>query len=242
MPTINYSTFLDYTSYGTTRETTVEGAYHFTGSLTSQDINVAFILPRANDPTALLASNWATRQTTLQDLKDSGTLWSTFGATTSDYNNAHSFLSNHGQILGSPTGAVDGYVTSQESRTIWVKLSAAEFETVFGTKLYQSDQKVDGETLYYWNGSLSAPSGVNMAGLWFDTAPWFGTEPAISDLSGGALAPPREGPLSIGNYLSLIDQESKYFSGDIARDFYNFPLAGKGISTATLGQIGRAHV
>ena len=88
MPTISNSTFLDLTSYGTTTATTVEAAYHVPGTPAFQDINVAFILPRANDPTALLTSNWATRQTTLQELKDNGTLWSTYGATTSDYNNA----------------------------------------------------------------------------------------------------------------------------------------------------------
>jgi len=159
---------------------------------------------RANDPTALLSSDWATRQTTLQDLKNDGTLWSTYGATTADYNNAYSILSSHGRILGNPTGAGNGYVTSQESRTIWVDLSAAEFQNLFGTQLLQSNHKVNGETLYYWNGSLSAPTGLNVAGLWFDTAPWFGTEPAVSDLSGGAVVVPKDGPLSIGNYLSLI--------------------------------------
>lgn len=237
MSTIPYSTFLDFTSNGTTTATTVEAAYNIHGVLTAQDITVAFILPRANDPTDLLSSNWATRQTTLQHLKDSGTLWSTYGATAADYTSARAFLASHGQILGDATGATDGYVTSQESRTIWVKLSATEFANVFGTGLYQSDHTVNGETLYYWNGSLSAPAGLNLAGLWFDTAPWFGTEPATSDFSGGALAPPHEGPLSIGNYLSVIAQQTNYFSGEIARDFYNFPLSGKGISTATLGLI-----
>jgi hypothetical protein len=124
MPTISNSTFLDLTSYGTTTATTVEAAYSVKGRPASQDINVAFILPRANDPSALLSSDWATRQTTLQELKDNGTLWSTYGATASDYNNARSILSGYGTIIGSPTGATDGYVTSQESRTIWVTLTA----------------------------------------------------------------------------------------------------------------------
>lgn len=237
MPTINYSTFLDFTSYGTTTATTVESAYNISGFATAQHITVAFILPRANDPTALLSSDWATRQTTLQDLKNDGTLWSTYGATMADYNNAYSILSSHGQILGNPTGAGSGYVTSQESRTIWVDISPNEFQNLFGTQLLQSHQKVDGETLYYWNGSLSVPTGLNVAGLWFDTAPWFGTEPAVSDFSGGAVVQPKDGPLSIGNYLLLIGQQTNRFAGDIASDFYNFLLAGKGLTTATLGLI-----
>jgi hypothetical protein len=237
MPTLANSTFLDLTSYGTTTATTVESAYNISGFATAQHINVAVILPRANDPTALLSSDWATRQTTLQDLKDDGTLWSTYGATAADYNNAYSILSSHGQILGNATGAVDGYVTSQESRTIWVNLSATEFGSLFGTTLYQSHQKVDGETLYYWNGSLSVPTGLNVAGLWFDTAPWFGTEPAVSDLSGGAVVAPKDGPQSIGNYLSTTERMSIYLPGAIAKDFYNFPLAGKDIPTTAVGLI-----
>ena len=231
MPTIANSTFLDLTSYGTTTATTVEAAYSVSGRPAFQDINVAFILPRANDPSALLSSNWATRQTTLQELRDNGTLWSTYGATASDYSNARSILSGHGTIIGSPTGATDGYVTSQDSRTIWVTLTPNGFESLFGTKAYQAGD------LYYWNGNLSVPNGLNVAGLWFDTAPWFGTPPAASDLSGGARAVVHEGPQSIGNYLSTTFQMSNYFPGAIARDFYNFPLAGKDVPTTTVGLI-----
>src|SRR5882724_4959440 len=54
-----YSTFLDYTSYGTTTATNVADAYHLSdihAAPASDTINVAFILPRANDPTAVLDS------------------------------------------------------------------------------------------------------------------------------------------------------------------------------------------
>jgi hypothetical protein len=232
MPTLANSTFLDFSSYGTTTATTVEAAYDIQHVVAaSQDINVAFILPRANDPSALLSSNWATRQTTLQELRDNGTLWSTYGATASDYNNARSILSGHGTIIGSPTGATDGYVTSQESRTIWVTLTPNGFASLFGTSAYQAGD------LYYWNGNLSVPNGLNVAGLWFDTAPWFGTPPAASDLSGGARAVVHEGPQSIGNYLSTTSQISHYFPGAIARDFYNFPLAGKDVPTIAVGLV-----
>jgi hypothetical protein len=231
MPTIPNSTFLDLTSYGTTTATTVEAAYHVSGRPADQDVNVAFILPRANDPLALLSSNWATRQTTLQDLKDNGTLWSTYGAAAGDYSSALSILSAYGTIIGSPTGATDGYVTSQESRTIWVTLTPDGFQSLFGTPAYRAGD------LYYWNGTLSVPSGLNVAGLWFDTAPWFGTPPATSDLSNGATATVQDGPQSIGNYLSTIGQQTTYFPGDIARHFYNFPLAGRQVETATVGLI-----
>ena len=123
MPTIANSTFLDLHELRHDDGDNGRGGLPVTGRPASQDINVAFILPRANDPSALLSSNWATRQTTLQELRDNGTLWSTYGATAGDYNNARSILSGHGTIIGSPTGATDGYVTSQDSRTIWVTLT-----------------------------------------------------------------------------------------------------------------------
>ena len=46
----------------------------------STKINVALVLDRANDPTALLQSNWATRQKELAALNDNGTLWTKYGA------------------------------------------------------------------------------------------------------------------------------------------------------------------
>jgi hypothetical protein len=231
MPTLANSTFLDLTSYGTTTATTVEAAYGVNGVEAVNNINVAFILPRANDPTALLSSNWATRQVALQ----ANDLWSRYGATTADYDSARTTLAGYGTIIGSATGATDGYVTSQDSRTIWVSLSPSQFESLFGTKLYQAEYA--GAALYYWNGSLSVPTGVKVAGLWFDTPPWFGTPPAVSDQSGGARADLHEGPQSIGNYLSTTERMSIYLPGAIAKDFYNFPLAGKDIPTTAVGLI-----
>jgi hypothetical protein len=231
MPTIISSTFLDLTSYGTTTATTVETAFDVRGVAAFDSVNVAFILPRANDPMALLTSNWATRQTTLQQLNDSGTLWSTYGAAAAEYTNARAILSGYGTIIGGPTGAIDGYVTSQESRTIWLTLTPGQFENLFGTKAYQAGE------LYYWNGNLSVPSGLNVAGLWFDTAPWFGTLPAVSDLSNGATAVLNDGPQSIGNALVATGNRSNYWPGAIGDHLYNFPLAGNGVPTATVGLI-----
>src|SRR5215468_8702395 len=106
MPTIDYSTYLDFTSYGTTTATTVAAAYGISSPSAATDpINVAFILPRANDATTLLSGNWAERQTALKQLNDSGTLWSTYGATTADYDNARSILSGYGTIIGDASGA-----------------------------------------------------------------------------------------------------------------------------------------
>lgn len=99
MPEIQNSLFLDLTSYGTTSYTAatrVEDAYHVAAHPASETINVALILPRANDPTALLASDWATRQTTLAELNANGTLWSTYGASRNDYDAAVAVLTAMG--------------------------------------------------------------------------------------------------------------------------------------------------
>jgi hypothetical protein len=237
-----YSTFLDYTSYGTTTATNVADAYHLSdihAVSASDSINVAFILPRANDPTALLNSNWGTRQTTLEQLNDSGTLWTTYGASTSDYANALSILrSASGDHILGPS---DSYITSQASRTIWVSLTASQFHDVFNTPLLQGTTP-EHETLYFWNGSLSAPTTLPVAGLWFDTSPDFGTAPAVSDMSGGAVANVQQGPLSIGNELGPGGfqpnfLESNAFSSEIAKWFYNFPLSGIAAPTTTIGLI-----
>ena len=81
------STFLDFASYRITSETAVEAAYgldpgqvrNYDGN-TDGGINVAIILDRVQDPTALLASDWGTRQQTLETLNARNTLWSTYGA------------------------------------------------------------------------------------------------------------------------------------------------------------------
>src|ERR1044072_2392827 len=239
VPPLQYSTYLDLTSYGTTTATTVRDAYGLFGPVTkAPTVKVALILPRANDPMALLTSDWGTRQTTLAHLNDTGTLWSTYGATTSDYYGARSILSGLGiTIIGDSAGS-QGYVTSQDSRTIWVSLSSTQFSTLFGTQLLQSDSHQQG-TLYYWDGSLTVPDGLHIAGVWMDTAPHFGTYPAVSDMSGGARVALQQGSQSIGNELVTTHQQTNNYSGDIANWFYHFPLAGnEGAPTATIGLLG----
>jgi hypothetical protein len=92
------------------------------------------VLPRANDPTPLLSENWGAREQALQQLYSSNTLWSTYGATTSDYTTALSGLTGLGfpaaNLLNSSNS---NYVASQQSRTIWVSItSAAQFTSNSG--------------------------------------------------------------------------------------------------------------
>jgi len=243
MPEVPNSLFLDFTSYGTTTYTAatrVEDAYHVSAHAATETINVAVILPRANDPTALLSGNWATRQSELKALEASGTLWSKYGASQADYDAAVAQLTGTGagqlglKKVGDASGS-DGYISSPESRTIWLQLTPTDFYTLFGTEAFQSDDKTLAEGgLYFWNGNLSLPTGLDAAGLWFDF-PMRGPDPAFSDLSGGGAFVPVAGLQSIGNALGT--NRSTVFPGEMASALYNFPLTGVATPTATVGII-----
>ena len=106
MPTtydpIANSTFLEYSGYGIADQNqTVSQAYQMTDggdfpNGSSYGINVAIVLDRANDPTALLSSDWGTRQTTIAAMNTAGTLWTTYGADVGQYNTAVTTLQGLG--------------------------------------------------------------------------------------------------------------------------------------------------
>ena len=126
------SSYLDFTGYGISNATTVQAAYNLDPAFISPsnhpDLDVALILPRAQDPTALLASDWGTREQTLAQLNSSGTLWTTYGADPALFNTVKNALTAEGlTVLDSSNGAADGnYVSSAASRTNdWSILSAS---------------------------------------------------------------------------------------------------------------------
>ncbi|MDI1283032.1 MAG: right-handed parallel beta-helix repeat-containing protein [Reyranella sp.] len=226
------STYLDFTGYRITAETTVEAAYGLEASqvrnfdaATDSGINVAIVLDRAADPTSLLDSDWGTRQQTLEQLNGSGTLWSTYGA------DPALFASVVAQLQGAPYNLTvldssnSNYVTSAESRTIWVEINTqADFQNLFQNTLkYSTEQE-----FVFWNGQLSLPPEWNVAGLWFDTS----NAPNPSDL-GGIAVPLPQGAQSIGNSAIAAGQLAPQ---DIAA-LYNFPLDGETVQTGTIGLI-----
>src|SRR5688572_9940786 len=105
------ATFLDFMSYrsGAAMPSGGTAAHNFT-------VNVALTFDRANDPTALLEANWASRQQQLDTLNDSGSLWTTYGANTANYNAALAYLGPGADNLGIPTLGLSnsGYVSSAE--------------------------------------------------------------------------------------------------------------------------------
>jgi hypothetical protein len=159
---------LDFTGYRITDQPNVEAAYGLTSGgaeAAFAGINVALVLGRAQDPTALLAENWAERQQTLAQLGSAGT-WATYGADPNQYNAIEQSLSStlHLTVLD---GTNSNYVTSAQSRTVWVELnSAADFNALFGTTLYPyTAPHHQGNDFVFWNGNLSLPEGWNVQGL-----------------------------------------------------------------------------
>jgi hypothetical protein len=229
------STYLDYDSYRSAAPAPTGAAP--AGNFT---FNVALVLDRANDPTALLQSNWASRQQQLEALSDSGTLWSTYGA------NPATFKQVLGELgaLGIPTvnqiDPANGYVSSAESRTVWVQVDQSNFATLFGTPLVLGHDQA-GNAVTYWQGNLALPQGLaalGVKGLWFDTD-MFGT--VLPPSGGGPAAAPSQGAQSIGN--SAPRGDVILYPQQIAQDQYNFPLSGalwdpssgSAVKTGTIG-------
>src|SRR5262249_53223660 len=138
---IAHSSYLDFTGYGITDADTVVEAYGLDPAnvqvATSAGINVAIILDRAQDPTSLLSQDWAARQETLAQLETSGTLWDTYGADQAQYDSVVAELTGtYGLTVLDGNTPNGNYVSSAESRTIWVSIETPEqFEQLFGKTL-----------------------------------------------------------------------------------------------------------
>jgi hypothetical protein len=241
------SSFLDFTGYRITNATSVAAAYGFTDgevfapSRNSPGINVALVVARNQDPTALLSQNWGSREQALQQLNAAGTLWTTYGASTADYTTVTTGLSGLGFTSGDILNASNSnYIASQESRTVWVSITTqAQFQSLFNQTLMYSPS----QNLYYWDATtpggangLSMPAGWNVTGLWFDTT----TAPNASTLSSGATVGLLPGQQSIGN--STLSPRTSLYSPlglvpQSVASLYNFPLNGQNVQTGAIGLI-----
>ena len=219
-PPISYSvlansTSLDFTSYR--GNGTLPPTDHLHDSFS---FNVALVLERANDPTALLQADWASRQQQLAALDQNGTLWSTYGADPARYHDARTALADMGFILF-PEGAGHQYVSSAESRTIWLHVDKTNFTTLFGPDAaLRSGHDESGNLITFWEGNLSLPDSLIAAGVkgvMFDT-PLFAS--VLADPGTGALVDLPQGPQSAGN---AIPQVEGIFPNDLAA-LYDFPF------------------
>lgn len=230
---IENSSYLDFSGYRITDATTVPAAFGFPEGqrIPSGETfytNVAIVLERANDPTDLLAGNWASRQEALKDLNESSSLWSTYGASQTEFDAALGVLKDDlGLTILNASNS--NYVTSAESRTIWVQLSTpAEFEKLFNTPQMEA---TNGDLRGYWNGGLSLPEQLKAVGLWFDTS----IIPPGSNLAPGASVTLPQGPQSIGN-SGTPSEATNLVPQDMAAQ-YDFPLDGAAVQTKKVGLI-----
>lgn len=216
-----HSTYLDFDSYRS-------GASPLSGGtpVASFTMNVALILARANDPTSLLSADWASRQQQLHQLETSGKLWSTYGADANEYQNVLDDLAGLGIQTVDQVSPVNGYVSSPESRTIWVQVDESSFTTLFGpTATLREGPDPSGGTIRYWEGTLSLPTdwvtSRGVVGLWFDTGTF---RSVLPDPGSGILAPMVQKWQSPGNAAEKGQRD--LYPQVIADTYYDFPLAG----------------
>lgn len=244
---ISKSTYLDFTGYRIVPDgTSVEAAYGMKPAdivtATDAHMNVAIVLGRANaasDPNlSILSQPWAARQAAIADQTK---LWKAYGADQANYDTVYNALRNDGfKILDSSNSY---YVTSPESRTIWVQLDkASDFNTLFSSTLmkFQAPNASPYDPFVFWNGDLSLPKEWKVAGLWFDTD----NVPQGSALAYVTPTTLSQGPQSVGNSTALsypIGSTGYSTSPPLAPqkigDLYNFPLKGANVSTGLIGLI-----
>ncbi len=229
------SSYLDFSGYRITAETTVPAAYGFRGE---QRIpageafytNIALVLPRATDPAGLLGGTWGERQQALQQLDNDSALWSTYGADPALFDHTVAYLKD---TLGLTIldAANSNYVTSAESRTVWVQVAtSAQFETLFGTTQMEA---TNGDLCGYWNGNLSLPQELTVAGLWIDTS----VSPAGSNHVPGVSVTLPQGLQSQGNGAPYAKTPT-IAAQDLGSDYgYAYPLDGASVQTKTIGLI-----
>ena len=206
--------------------------------LDSFSFNVALVLQRANDPTALLQADWASRQQQLADLDRNGTLWPTYGADPDKYHDARTTLADMGFSLF-PQGAGQQYVSSAESRTIWLHVDEMNFTALFGRDAaLRSGHDESGNPVTFWQGNLSLPDSLiaaGVTGVMFDTSLFASV---LADPGDGTLAALPQGPQSTGNAVPRVEG---MFPNDLAA-VYDFPFNSattpdwwKTVQTAPIG-------
>ncbi len=202
-------------------------------------VTVGLVVQRDADPTSVLTGDWADRQAALADQT---TVWNTYGSTAV---NASTGLTNYQQVLstveallGSDAVVTDGVTSSSASRTIWLTLTPAEFQTLFNADLLQYTvpsglNASNSLTGLAWSGNLSLPNTIQplVSGLWIETNVPYGT-PAPSETTPVVLG---NGPQSPGNSLVGVMPTSP--TPTQVAEAYNFPLTGSDVATAAVALV-----
>ena len=228
-PVLN-STFLQATSYSLLPDSIVESstldqikaAFHADHSYDDPNASliVAVVLNRANDASSILNGSWGDRQTAIQ----APGFWSQYGADTTAYTTVQNELVNRGAVV-LDTG---GYVSTPESRTIWVKVDNAAFQSIFGAELHDLKDAQDKKIATVWAGSLTLPDNIasDIGGFWVDQ-----NKVAVPVQVGGTGVVLNEGQQGTANYDY---GEAKYgVTGTpmAVADYYNYPLNARNLQT-----------
>jgi hypothetical protein len=235
--TIANSEFLNLTAYQQSDGPTVVDAYGldpdrvfaYTDPLPGGGaLHVGIFLKRANDPEALLSSDWATRQATIQSLTESGELWKTYGTDQVKFDFARDYFENvlNLKVLDSSNS---NYITSAPSQSIWIEIQSGEqFKSVFGVDLmfYDSPEGL-ANSLAFWNGELKIDSRLDVAGIWFDSYDLRGV-PQVQNFAGDTTEVLVEGWQSPGNALAY---EPYDIMPQSIASLYSFPLDGLDVKT-----------
>jgi hypothetical protein len=234
--TVPNSAYLGLFGYHITNQPTVQTAYGINSAdigAPTYGLNVALVLPRANEPT-FLAEDWATRQQTIAQLNSTNSLWPTFGADQQQFNSVKQQVTSLGlKVIESSDTTGGSYVTSAESRTIWVEIDDnADFQLLFSSQaqLQQwTDPTNPNNNFLFWNGSLSLPTEWGVSGLYVDLSQDI---PVPSNLapSAGPVGLP-QGPQGIGNATS---QPVASVPPQTIAQGYDFPLNGQAVQTPAI--------
>jgi len=190
-------------------------------------ITIALALNRANDPTALLSGNWAERQDALADQASVATLYGADPATFDAVRDAVTGPAALSGLTDTDFFNTDHHVSTAESRTIWLDLTAEQFEALFDTELLVVS--VDGNPDYYaWAGDLSLPTDIaaSVGGVWIgqgagvqapETQNTDAVDPATLLLGAG-------GSSVLGEGNGAASEQNAY-TPDIIAQLYDFPLS-----------------
>lgn len=232
---VNNSNYLDAASYQTNGTLPVSGA-----PVTDAGFQIGIVVGRANDPTNLLGSDWASRQKAISEFNKRGDLWLNFGADPDTFNDLINDINKNGYKILNQPGNTLGYVdATAANRTIWIDIkinsSSNDFQNLFNTPLLQGiDQQ--GNTIKYWQGNLSLPADwinkFNVQGIIIPSAVSLVASP------GNPIHPVSlsQGPQSIGNSSS----QSIIFSPQVIANINNYPVQAQSLGDGTLltGPIG----
>ncbi len=162
--------------------------------------------------------------------------WSTYGATTDNYNAVTNTLyrdghSDRGRCKSGPAGCT----TSLQDAAHDLGLAHARdlFRPCSARRAYQTARS--SRAACSTGRPLSLPDGMNVGGLWFDAPPVWGTEPGRRTSRAMRRCPRRRGASASATRCRTI--QSTLYPNKIAENLYNFPLTGRTCRPATVGLV-----